>query len=244
MRTASGYCEKIFLIGIIFFSCRESAQLIREKFEALHRRAEVTFVVFGDSVSGGRSYSVTGTSYGSFMKPMLEELLGSRVSMINSCEEGRTFKTSIRRVQEDILSFRPDVVFLMLGLEDSLQRGLLENVFKDQVDDLLKLLQERAQFVIVLTPVGYRDIKGKDDPRYQRLKEFNDIIIYSAAYHHYPYIDVCTYMENLWNSNSKEYVTMFSDQIHLSEKGQEAIANFIMRKVTSALKMKAGKEKP
>ena len=235
MRTASGYCEKIFLIGIIFFSCRESAQLICEKFEALHRRAEVTFVVFGDSVSGGRSYSVTGTSYGSFMKPMLEELLGSRVSMINSCEEGRTFKTSIRRVQEDILSFRPDVVFLMLGLEDSLQRGLYENVFKDQVDDLLKLLQERAQFVIVLTPVGYRDIKGKDDPRYQRLKEFDDIIAYSTAYHHFPFLDVRMHMENILKSDPEEYKTMFSDPIHLSEKGQKAVADFIMERVTTAL---------
>jgi len=235
MRTVSGY-RRLFFIGIIFlFSCRESEELIREKFKALKGRDEVTFVIFGDSVSGGRSYSVTGTSYGSFMKPMVEELLDSRVSMINSCEMGRTFKTSIRRVQEDILSFKPDIVLLMLGLEDSLQRGLIQPVFKNQVDDLLKLLQERSLFVIVLTPVGYRDIKGKDDPRYQRLKEFDDIIAYSSAYHHFPLIDVRVHMENILKSDPGEYKTMFSDPIHLSEKGHKAVADFIMERVTTAL---------
>jgi len=235
MRTVSGRRLIVLFMIVFLISCNESEELIREKFTALKGRTEVTIVVFGDSVSGGRSYSVTGTSYGSFMKPMVEELLGSRVSMINSCEEGRTFKTAIRRVQEDILSFRPDVVFLMLGLEDSLRRGLIQPVFKDQVDDLLKMLQEHSVFVIVMTPVGFRDIKSKDDPRYQRLREFDDIIAYSAAYHHYPFIDIRVHMEDILKSDPVKYKAMFSDQIHLSENGQKMIADFIMKRVTTAM---------
>ena len=71
--------------------------------------------------------------------------------------------------------------------------------------------------------------------RYKRHKEFYDIAAFSAAYYHYPSIDVCAHMEILLKTDPDEYRAMFSDIIHLNEKGQKYVAEFIVGKISKAL---------
>lgn len=220
---------------LVLFSCYAN-ELIREHFNTLQNRKEVTIVIFGDSISGGRGFSRTGTSYGSYMKPMFEEMLNCKVSMINSSKADDTFKTGIRRVQEDIFSFKPDVVFVMLGFVDSSTRGLIQPVFQQQVKDFFKMLQDRNIFVVALTTPGFRDIQSGSDTAYKRLKEFNEIITYSAALYHYPSIDILSHLEKLWLTDPVEYKSLFIDTIHLNEKGQKYIADYIVNRIKNALR--------
>ena len=94
---------KIYLLlfcALFLMSCY-SEELLRDHFQSFKGHAEVTFVVFGDSISGARGFSETGTSYGSFMKPMFAELLGSRISMIHACKQDDTYRTAIRRKSKE-----------------------------------------------------------------------------------------------------------------------------------------------
>ena len=141
--------KHVFCILFIFLISCQSEQLIREKFQLLENREEITVVIFGDSISGGRFFSETGTSYGSFLKPQISELLGCTVSMIVANKDGDTYKRSIRRIQEDIFSFRPDIVFVMLGFVDSSMRGLYEQVFREHTDDFFKTMQNNNVFIIL-----------------------------------------------------------------------------------------------
>ena len=223
------------LLLFLLLSCQRSAKLIREKFLSLKDKDEIVAVVFGDSISGGRGFSETGSSYGSFLKPMMTDYFGKKISVLHSCKAGDTYKTGIRRIEEDIVSFRPDVVFIMLGLTDSITRGLFLQVFKEQVNDFLKNMQDYEAFVIILTTTGFQEIDYMEDYRYKRLKEFNDIIKYSAAYHHFPVIDVSLCMENLWKKEPEVYKSMFTDLIHLNETGQKYVADYIMKTISDAL---------
>jgi len=224
----------LFLCAFFFMSC-QSEELLREQFLSLKGRDELTFIVFGDSISGARGFSETGTSYGSFMKPMLAELLDSRISMIHACKQDDTYKTAIRRIQEDILSYRPDVVFVMLGFADASTRGLIEPIFKKQISIFLEELQDRNVFVIILTTPGFRDILPKGDTGYERLKVFNEMITYSAALHDYPSIDVLSHLDKIWKSDKDEYRSMFSDSVHLNEKGQKYVADYIVKRISDAM---------
>lgn len=231
----------LFFCAFFLMSCY-SEELLRDHFQSLDGLDEITFVVFGDSISGARGFSETGTSYGSFMKPMFAELLDSRISMIHACKQDETFKTAIRRIQEDILSYRPDVVFVMLGFVDASTRGLIKPIFKKQVANFLKELQDRNVFVIILTTPGFRDIQSKNDTGYERIKEFNKMITYSAALHNYPSIDVLPQLEKIWKTDKEEYRSMFSDSVHLNEKGQKYVAEYIVKRISDALE-KTGKKK-
>ena len=231
-----------FICGVlVLFSC-QSDELFRDHFQSLKGREEVTLVVFGDSISGGRGFSETGTSYGSFMKPMFADLLDCRISMLHSCKKDDTYRTAIRRIQEDILSFRPDVVFVMLGFVDASTRGLIKPIFKRQVSDFLEMLQERNVFVIVLTTPGFRDIQSGGDTGYDRIKEFNKMIAYTAALYNYPSIDVFAHFEKVWKTGKEEYRSMFSDPVHLNEKGQKYAAEYIVKRISDALKIEGKAE--
>jgi len=236
--TANVRISALLFTVLLIMGCRTADQFLYEYYEPLKGRDEVTVVVFGDSISGGRGFSESGTSYGSFMKSGLEELLDTRISMIVSCKEGATFNKAIRRVQEDIQSFRPDIVFLMLGFNDTLQRGLFEIVYKEQVNYFMKTLRDLNLNVIVLTSTGIRDITSTNHPAMKRLRDFNEITSYSAAYYHFPVIDTASRMESVLKRDPEEYRSMFTDTVHLNEKGQQFVADHIMESINRALERK------
>lgn len=222
-------------MSVSFSGCDGSGERIRERFAELNIKQELTVVVLGDSVSGGRQFSITGTSYSSFLKPKLQALVDKQISMINSSEEDETFSHVIRRVQEDVLSYRPDVVFVMLGLVDATNPQKFEYVFQRQVDQFMEAMIERNLFIVVLTTTPYRDITNDTDPLYKRLVAFNDVISYSARLHSFPVIDIFKYMDRERKKDFDGYRDMFSDPLHLNEKGQQFVADCIYREIAGAL---------
>ncbi len=66
----------------------------------------------------------------------------------------------------------------MLGFVDASTRGLIKPIFKKQVANFLKELQDRNVFVIILTTPGFRDIQLKGDTGYERIKEFKAIVVF------------------------------------------------------------------
>ena len=233
------YRVLLFIIAAIisasFSGCDGSGERIRQRFTELNIKEDITIVILGDSISGGRQYSITGTSYSSFLKPKLQNLVGKQISMINSSEEDETFSHAMRRIQEDVLSYRPDVVVVMLGLVDATNLQKLEYVFQRQVDQFLEAMVSRNLFVVVLTTTTYRDITDGNDPLYKRFVAFNDVISYSARLHSFPVIDIFKYMDTERKKNNKAYRDMFTDSVHLNEKGQQFVADCIYREIADAL---------
>lgn len=225
----------LLFIFIMVSSCLSRDSLIWGKFQSLKGRHEIIVVIFGDSISGGAGISATGTSYGTFLKPMLETVLDCRVTMVNSSKIGDSFRSARARVQEDILSFRPDIVFFMLGFVDANSPGEDEYTYREQVKGLFDVLQKNGIFVIVLTTTGYRNFDPNNDMRYLHLKKFNEIIMWEVGLHNFPMIDVADYMERLMRTDPSEYRSLFVDSFNLNEKGQKYIAEYIMSRINHSL---------
>jgi hypothetical protein len=103
----------------VLFSCWKSDySRISDTFSLLKGKREVTVVMVGDSIAEMTAPGA-GDTFASRLKPKLAEFLDTRISLINSSRPNQTYDQARRFYQEDILSFRPDVVFVMLGLVDS-----------------------------------------------------------------------------------------------------------------------------
>ncbi len=231
------YIGKLFVLVfiVIFFSCLTTSKMLLQHFQSLKSRKEVVVVIFGDSISmGGNSLSFD-SSYGNLLKPMLAELLKSRISLLNTSRPDESFRLAQRRIQEDILSFRPDIVFIMLGLIDASTLEPIQSTLKKNVEDFYSILKKSETFVIVLTTTTLRDYKGKDDSRAENIKYVNEITREIASYYHYPLIDVERRMENLQLTNPEEYRSLFSGSVMLNEKGNKYIADFIFQRITNIL---------
>jgi lysophospholipase L1-like esterase len=227
------------ILSAVFFSCWKSDySRISDTFTQLHGKREVTVVIVGDTVTGSTTPG-GGDSFASLLKPKFAEFLGTRISMINSSRPNQTFDQARRFYQEDILSFRPDVVFIMLGLVDSSDGQIYFELFEQAISLYFGLLQKEETLVIVLTPPGYME-RGRSNGYQERLNEFTEEIIRQARIHHFPVIDIGRRMELLWSNNSQEYRRMFSDMVHLSPEGNEFVAGYIMNTIRQTVEQAGG----
>ena len=214
----------------LIFSCM-SNRIIRENLQPLKSKRELVLVIFGDSVSGGSGVAGIREFYGGILKLKISKLFERPVSLINSSRADESYMFAPRRIQADIQSYRPDIVFIMLGLVDAFTPNILPSNHKKNLDKFYSALQESNTFVIVLTTTGLRDFVGKDDPRLLTLKDFNQIVRESALYHHFPVIDVFRHMEKYRLVHPEEYLSLYNGQFMLSEKGHEFVADFIYQSI-------------
>ena len=225
-------CRAIFFsVTVLLLFCtscmKEDYEQIVSVFSQIKEKPELSIVLIGDSTSGSDG-SETGASYGTFLKQKMRAYLGKQVSVINSSRTDETFDRAKRHIPEDILSFRPDITLIMLGLSDSGENGLFLQFFRDMASGYFAQLQDAGVFAVVLTTTGFYDL-SPGDKVFDRLKEFNDMIVLQARLNHFPVIDVSRHMEELREDNPKEYRAMFKDRIHLNDRGLEYVADFIFQ---------------
>jgi|GEM_PF-2730913 lysophospholipase L1-like esterase len=225
------FLPALFIISfVLIFSCM-SNRIIRENLQPLKSKREIVLLIFGDSVSGGTGVAGIRDFYGGILKQRISELFERPVSFINSSRADESYLFAPRRIQSDIQSFRPDIVFIMLGLVDAFMPNMPPSAQKKSLDKLYSTLQRNNTFVIVLTTTGLRDFAGTDDPRLITLKEYNQIVRESALYHHFPVVDIFRHMEKYRMLHPEEYRTLFASQFLLSKKGHEFVADFIYQSI-------------
>jgi hypothetical protein len=214
-------------------SCRQDYDKINKVFSSVKGNNNITFVLVGDSSSGSEG-SETSSSYGTFLKQKMSSYFGTQISMVNSSRTDETFDRARRHMAEDVLTFRPDVTLIMLGLTDSCENGVYLQFFKDVVSEYFKEINATGIFSILLTATGFSDLKPGDGA-FDRLKEFNDTISFQARLNHIPVIDVARYMEEMRQNKPEEYKAMFKDRIHLNDRGLNYIADYIFETIRDTM---------
>jgi lysophospholipase L1-like esterase len=216
----------ILVLSMMFLACEKSDnRRMAETFAAMKAKGEATVVLIGDSLSGAE-FTASGTSWGFFLKSRLAEMLGIRISFINSSRPDETFNRAIRHLQEDVFSFRPDAVIVMLGMNDTAEPNLDIDGFRFITERFFSMLRNEGVFAVVLTTTGYRDVFPGEES-YELLREFNDTLSLQARLQHFPVIDLAQIMDELRSKEPERYRSLFVDTVHLNEKGQEFVAEIV-----------------
>jgi lysophospholipase L1-like esterase len=230
--------SRLMLTGVLLLSaslsCEQSdTRRMAERFGAMKGKSEITVVLVGDTISDPNS-SMTGSSWGRLLKALLADYMGSRISLINSIQPDLTFHNALRHMQEDIISYRPDVVIVMLGSNDAASPELSSEAFKNITEAFFAALRKEDILTLVVTSTGYRDA-APGDGKSEELYDFNKIVSLQARMQHCPVIDAAGMMDDLLKKDPDTYRSLFVDPMHLSEKGKERLAEFVfdsIRKVT------------
>ncbi len=215
-----------FLLFAMIFCCTESDyKLIADTFDALADKQEVSVVVVGDSISSDDKTG-GGSSWGRMLKPMLSDFLDARVSVINSSRPDLTFDMARRYYQEDVFSFRPDVILVMLGMTET-ATGSGTFVVRDTAKNYFDILAKRDVLVIVLTLTGYRDMEPAGNVA-KSVDAVNAEIVRQARLHHFPVIDITDRMRDVQLRSPQAYRNFFENEVFLSEHGSRFVAETIM----------------
>ena len=211
----------------VMLSC-SSKKLIRQRLDNLAGKEKITVVLVGNSFTGLAWLSDTNSGFTRSIKPELENVFSAKVSLINSSIFDDTFIAVTRRVQEDILSYRPDIVFIMLGWYDANFSGISIEAFRGHVQQLLDTLEAEGIFAVLLTAHGSRDVKSEYDSSVQRLKQFNEIVIWEAGHHNFPAIGVFERMERMRISSREEYRSLFFDSNTINDTGRTFVMKYVL----------------
>lgn len=223
------------LLALLFCGCMEGdRRRITETIQTIRGKQEITVLVVGDGISAAAPYE--GSTYAEILRSELSPCVGPKISMINSSRDGMTFRQAKRIYQEDVFAFRPDVIFVMLGMSDLQDFSGYIDPFERAVGEYFDILAREGTLVVVLTITGYQS-RGPNDGTSNLVASYNDELFRQAILHHFPVIDVAERMTRVWMRSPEEYRRFFDDDIHLSVGGHAFVAGCVMdvfRRATEA----------
>jgi hypothetical protein len=220
---------------LLSVSCSSPSALIRGHLAEIGQQNDVVIVVYGDELSGGDANVGLGNSYADILKPGLAELLGKRISVINTSRENESYQFAARRIQPDILSYRPDFVFVMLGRVDTFTPFLPLETHRLNVEKFIAELKRERKFVVMITTPGLRSFPSAEPEDIQQYDDFVQVTRDIARVYQFPCIDIAAQMKRIMRNDEEEYRSLFSDNSNLSDKGKQFIADYILSRFRAAL---------
>ncbi|HVG15510.1 MAG TPA: GDSL-type esterase/lipase family protein [Chitinophagaceae bacterium] len=193
-------------------------------------QAKKRIVFFGDSITQA---GVQPTGYITKMKQMLEaKRMDAQYELIGAGIGGNKIYDLYLRMEEDVLSKKPDVVVIWVGVNDvwhkqSSGTGTDADKFEKFYNAVIKKLQAANISVYLCTPAAIGEKTDFTNQLDGDLNKYSNIIRSIAKNNNCPVIDLRkSFLDyNLANNkDNKESGVLTTDRVHLNEKGNAFVA--------------------
>ena len=212
------YCLTSFLLFLII-----SGMQVQKKDKVLF---------FGDSITQA---GVKPGGYISLMKDRLpeQELIGAGIG-------GNKVYDLFLRMEDDVLSKKPDIVFIYVGVNDvwhkqSSQTGTDPDKFIAFYTALIKKMQAAGIKIIVCTPAVIGERTDFSNAQDGDLNRYSQIIRDLASKYGCGLVDLRkAFLEyNLKNNpENKESGILTTDRVHLNPAGNQLVADLMLKALT------------
>nr|WP_320016583.1 arylesterase [uncultured Desulfobacter sp.] len=204
--------KKIIVVVVVTIACFLIFRSSDNDWKIKNKPLSVSRIVcFGDSLTFG-----TGASEGRDYPSVLEGLTG--VEVINAGVPGNTTENALKRVDEDVLAYEPDVVLITLGGND-LKNRVGESTAKANLTTIIQRIQASGAMVI---------LGGIEIPLYG--KGFADM--YQSVGEQTGSVLISNIFQGIFGNRK-----MMSDYIHPNDKGYEVMAGYFYEKLHPYLEL-------
>ena len=157
------------------------------------------------------------------------ELIGSGIS-------GNKVYDLYLRMEDDVLSKNPDIVVVYVGVNDVWHKTLLgtgtdADKFEKFYQAIIDKLKARNIKVILCTPAVVGEKNDMSNPLDGDLNRYSNIIRDLAKKNNLPLIDLRKKFldyENKNNPENKEKEVLTYDKVHMNDKGNQMLAEFML----------------
>jgi lysophospholipase L1-like esterase len=193
-------------------------------------QAKKRIVFFGDSITQA---GVQPSGYITKMKQMLEaKKMDAQYELIGAGVSGNKIYDLYLRMDEDVLSKKPDVVVIWVGVNDvwhkqSSGTGTDADKFEKFYNAVIKKLQAANISVYLCTPAAIGEKTDFTNQLDGDLNKYSNIIRSIAKNNNCQVIDLRkSFLEYnmINNKENKESGILTSDRVHLNEKGNSFVA--------------------
>lgn len=206
---------------------------------SIHVQKKQRIVFFGDSITQA-GVQPTGyiTRLGSLLK---EKGLGNNYELIGAGISGNKVYDLYLRMDEDVLSKNPDIVVIWVGVNDvwhkrSYGTGTDADKFEKFYTAIIKKLQQKNIRVMLCTPAAIGEKTDFSNELDGDLNKYSSIIRTLAEKNNCRLIDlrqVFLQYNIANNKENKEAGILTSDKVHLNDKGNQVVAEEMMKAVVA-----------
>ncbi|NLP52839.1 GDSL-type esterase/lipase family protein [Bacillus sp. RO1] len=181
-----------------------------------------TLVCFGDSLTARHE----GKDNPRLTEKISLQLPNYRV--VNAGVSANTTKDALRRIEKDVLTYRPDLVTVLFGSNDAaVHKKVALNTYEENLIKITQLIGPDKTILITPPPV---DEKLQPNRKNSELAKYADAVKRVSDETGSYLIDF--YTELYSRTNYKELlVGILNDGLHFGEAGYDILANLITEKI-------------
>ena len=218
----------LFVTTVLFLSCAFSPQ----------KKTKIIF--FGDSIT---ELGVKEKPYRGYILELEDkskaENKSDQYDFIGSGISANKVYDLYLRLEEDVLSKNPDVVFIYVGVNDVWHKTLLgtgtdADKFEKFYLAILKKLKDKNIKAVLVTPAVVGEKTDMSSPLDGDLNKYCNIIRYIAKKNDLPLVDLRKEFGNYYktnNPNNEEKNILTYDKVHLNTKGNQLVADLMWKVV-------------
>ncbi|WP_337043311.1 SGNH/GDSL hydrolase family protein [Emticicia sp. 17c] len=194
-------------------------------------------IFFGDSITQA---GVGPSGYITKMKETLEKQgIKDKYQLIGAGIGGNKVYDLYLRMEDDVLSQKPDVVVIYIGVNDvwhksSMGTGTDADKFTGFYTAIIKKLQSQGIRVICCTPAVIGERNDNSNQQDGDLNHYSNIIRGLAAKFDCPLIDLRKEFQSYSlknNPQNKDSGILTTDRVHLNDLGNQFVADLMLKAV-------------
>ena len=218
----------LFVTTVLFLSCAFSPQ----------KKTKIIF--FGDSIT---ELGVKEKPYRGYILELEDkskaENKSDQYDFIGSGISANKVYDLYLRLEDDVLSKNPDVVFIYVGVNDVWHKTLLgtgtdADKFEKFYLAILKKLKDKNIKAVLVTPAVVGEKTDMSNPLDGDLNKYCNIIRDIAKKNDLPLVDLRKEFGNYYktnNPNNEEKNILTYDKVHLNTKGNQFVADLMWKAV-------------
>jgi len=184
------------------------------------------WLFYGDSITHGARHTYGWRDYVELFSERLRfELARTMDIVINSAISGDNTRGLIEGFHWRVAQFKPDVVLVMIGMNDcSDQNDIPPADFQGNLDKLTGMIEELGAIPVLQTTCPI--LPGQAPDRSPRFGDYMDVVRAVAGAHNAPLIDHTKF----WRQNPDSHFLWMSNEFHPNQYGHRAFARLIYEK--------------
>lgn len=188
----------------------------------------VKWLFYGDSITHGAVHTFGRRDYTEYFAERVRAEMGRRMDMIlNTAISGNTTQDLLESFDWRVAHFRPDVVFLMIGMNDcSPRRKITIKKFRSNLHKLADKIEDCGGLLVLQTTCPI--LKNTEPEREKRFPIFMQAIRDVARERSLPLVD----HEAVWKKlEGKQHWLWMSNAFHPNAAGHIAFAHELFRQL-------------
>ena len=176
----------------------------------------IRIIAFGSSNTELHWHSLGHFNWFSWLTASFREWIGRHVTTINQGINGETVEDLLKRIDRDVLSYKPDITFITIGGNDA-NAGMALDDYRASLGKIIDKLDDINCLSILQT--YYCPVYEQMSETFQKFPEYMEIKRMISSQRKIPLIDQYKYFSALYQNEKDTYSELMLDGLHVNPIG-------------------------